>query len=126
MEPQAEMQSALASVRKNLAYVFVLFGIIWVAVAFLAGSLLVLWPAVACVAAGVLIKMRPSSRLSIAWGPAAAILGLLLCAYQVYAAVMLLSGAFVTVASASVVAFLILGIGHLYLAFASYSAPVVK
>lgn len=120
------MQSALGKVRKNLAYVFVLFGIIWVAVAFLAGSLLVLWPAAACIAAGLLIKMRPSSRLSIAWGPAAAILGLLLCAYQVYAAAMLVSGAFVTVAGASVVIFFILGLGHLYLAFASYSSSPAK
>ena len=120
------MQSALGSVRKNLAYVFVLFGVIWVAIAVVTGSLLVLWPAVACVAAGLLIKARPSSRLSLAWGPSAAILGLLLCAYQVYEAVLLLSGAFVMVASTSVVIFFLLGIGHLYLAFASYSSSPVK
>jgi hypothetical protein len=120
------MQSALDFVRKNLAYTFVIFGVIWVAVAFLAGSLLVLWPAVACMGAGVLMKVRPSTRLSIAWGPAAAILGLLLCAYQVYQAIPLLTGAFVTVASASVVIFLLLGLGHVYLAFASYSAAPAK
>jgi hypothetical protein len=126
LEPQAEMQSALATVKKNLGYVFVVFGIIWVAIAFLAGSLLVLWPAVALAAAGVLIKLRPKWRLSIAWGPAAAILGLLLCGYQVYEAAMLVSGTFVTVASASVVLFFILGLGHLYLAFASYSSSPAK
>lgn len=120
------MQSVLGKARNNLAYVFVLFGLIWVALAYVTGSLLVLWPAAACVVAGALIRIWPSSRISTAWAPAAAILGLLLCSYQVYEAVMLLSGAFVTVASISVVIFLLLGIGHLYLAFATYSPPSVK
>lgn len=118
------MQSALSLVKKNLAYAFVIFGAIWVAIALLAGSALVLWPAVACFAAGVLMRVRPGSRLSIAWGPSAAILGLLLCAYQAYVAVTLLSGSFVTIASLSVVVFVLLGLGHLYLAVSSYSAPV--
>lgn len=120
------MQPALSFLRKNLAYTFVLFGAIWVVIAFLAGSGLVLWPAVACAAAGALMKAKPSSRLSTAWGPSAAVLGLLLCAYQVYAAIPLLTGAFVAVASASVVLFFVLGVGHLYLAFASYAASSVR
>jgi len=124
--PQAEMQSALSLVRKNLAYVFVVFGVIWIAVAFVAGSALVIWPAAACIAAGVLLRVRPSSKITMAWGPSAAILGLLLCSYQAYAAIMLLSGAFVTVASVSAAVFVLLGLGHVYLAFASYTGPAVK
>jgi hypothetical protein len=120
------MQSALSGVRKNLAYAFVIFGLVWVFVAYLTGSLLVIWPAAACIVAGVLIKLMPSSRITIAWGPSAAILGLLLCAYQVYVAVQLLTGAFVTIATMSIVVFFILGVGHAYLAFASYSSPQVK
>jgi len=118
------MQSATSFVKKNLAYVFVLFGVVWVAIAFLAGSALVLWPAVACMAAGVLMKFRPGSRLSLAWAPSAAILGLLLSAYQAYVAVTLLSGAFVAIASATVAVFIILAVFHLYLAVASYSTMV--
>jgi hypothetical protein len=120
------MQSAFSFVRKNLAYTFVVFGAIWVVIAFLAGSALVLWPAVACVVAGILLRAMPGSRLAIAWGPAAAILGLLLCAYQVYAAIPLLTGAFVMVASVSVVVFFLLGLGHAYLAFASYTTSQAK
>lgn len=120
------MQSALASVRKNIAYAFAVIGAIWVVIAFLVGSGLVLWPAVACVAAAVLLKVWPGSLLSIAWGPAAAVLGLLLCAYQVYEAVLLLFGAFAMIAGASVVLFFLLGIGHAFLAYASYSGVSVK
>jgi len=120
------MQSAFGFVRRNLAYAFVVLGLVWLVIAYLAGSPLTLWPAVACLAAALLIKVRPSSRLSIAWGPAAAILGLLLCAYQVYEAIPLLTGAFVTVASASAVVFFLLGLGHAYVAYASYSAAPVK
>ncbi|MDG6902146.1 MAG: hypothetical protein JRM80_09330 [Nitrososphaerota archaeon] len=120
------MQSALSFLRKNLAYTFVLFGAVWVVIAFLTGSALVLWPAVACVAAGLLIRVKPSSRLSEAWGPSAAVLGFVLCVYQVYAAILLLGGSFVTVAASSLVIFLLLGLGHMYLAFASYSAESVK
>jgi hypothetical protein len=120
------MESASALIRKNLAYAFVVFGLIWLGIALLAGSALILWPAVACGVGGVLLKLRPSSRLAAAWAPAAALLGLLLCAYQVYAAVPLLSGAFITIASTSTSLFVILGLGHVYLAYASYSSGPVK
>ena len=120
------MQSGLDFVRKNLAYLFIVFGVVWVVAAFLAGSTLALWPAVALVVAGLLKKVRPNTRLSIAWGPAAAILGLVLCAYQVYAAIPLLTGDFATIAVASLVIFLVLGLGHVYLAVASYSSAPVK
>ena len=120
------MQSAVSFVKKNLAYVFIVFGVVWVAVAYLAGSALVLWPAVACVAAGVLLRLKPNSRLSTAWPPSAAALGLLLCAYQAYVAATLLLGAFAVIASASLVVFVLLGLGHLYLVVASYSATSVK
>lgn len=116
------MQSAASAVRKHLSYVFIVFGLVWVGIAFLAGSVFVLWPAVACGVGGVLLKAMPSSRLTLAWAPAASMLGLLLCGYQVYEAIPLLSGAFVTVAGASAALFLLLGLGHVYLAYASYSA----
>lgn len=120
------MQSPLASVRKNLAYVFVIFGVIWLVLAYLNGSGLTLWPAAACLVAAVFIKLRPNSGLTNAWGPAASILGLVLCGYQVYQAIPLLTGAFVVVASVSLVVFLLLGLGHAYLAYASRSQPQVK
>lgn len=116
------MQSAFSAVRKYLSYLFILFALIWVGIAFLAGSVFVLWPAVACGVGGVLLKAMPGSRLTVAWAPAASLLGLILSAYQVYEAIPLLSGAFATVASASAALFFLLGVGHVYLAYASYSA----
>jgi hypothetical protein len=120
------MQSVGPAVRRNLGYVFILFGLIWAAVAFASGSVYVLWPALACGVGGVLLKMRPASRLTIAWAPAASLLGLVLSAYQVYSAVPLLSGEFVTIAGASVALFLVLGLGHAYLAYESHAASQVK
>ena len=124
--PPAELQSAASLLRKNMSYVFVLFCVVWLAVAYLAASWLVLWPAVACGAGGALLKLRPGRRLTNAWAPSAALLGFVLSAYQVYATVPLLSGAFVTVAGASAAIFTILAVAHAYLAYASYSGAAVK
>jgi len=120
------MQSAGSAIRKNLGYVFILFGFVWAAIAFVSSSVYVLWPAFACWAGGGLLKVIPDNRLTTAWTPAAAVLGLILSSYQVYQALPLLSGAFVTIAGASVALFSVLGLGHAYLAYASYTEGSVK
>lgn len=120
------MQSVASFARRNLAYVFFVFALIWLGIAALAGSALILWPVLACGASGVFLKFTPASALAAAWPTASALMGLFLCGYQVYVAAPLVSGAFTTIAAISVVAFLVLGLGHVYLAYASLPAKPVK
>ena len=120
------MQSLAGTIRNNTAYVFVVAGIVWLAAVVLTGSLLVLWPVVACVLSGVLLRMYPGSRFTAAWASASALMGIALSAYQVYAAAPLVSGTFETIAGTSIVAFLLFGLFHVYLLAVSGSRRPVK
>ncbi len=107
----------------NAAYAFVAAGVIWIAVAVLTGSAFVLWPVVACFAGGALLKMRPSRRLTWAWVVATAVMGLLLSAYQVYAWLGFLGGAFSALAGAATVGFAVLAVVHVFLFYAATAKP---
>ena len=107
----------------NAAYFFIAVGVVWLAVAILANSSLILWPAVACIAGGVLLREWPSGRFTWAWCVATAVMGFLLSAYQVYAWLSFLGGAFSTVAAGSTAGFGVLAVLHLLLLYACTSKP---
>ena len=107
--------------RARSAYGYLVVGIAWLAVAALAGSLLILWPVVACLAAGALLILRPGRRFTWAWVLATATLGFLLAAYQVYSWAPFVVGAFAAVAGEAIAVFLILAVFHALLLFAGAS-----
>jgi len=92
-------------------------------VAVLASSALILWPVVACIAGGVMLRELPSKKLTWAWVVATAVMGFLLSAYQVYAWLAFIGGAFSTLAAASTVGFLILAVVHVLLFYAAVAKP---
>ena len=104
--------------RKYVAYAFVVVGIAWLGIAVLAGSVLILWPAVACLLSGALLKLKPGLRLTWAWAVSSAVLGLLLSAYQVYAWSPYLGGAFSVLAGGAIVGFAVLAVVHALLLYA--------
>ncbi len=120
------MQSVSQTLRRNLAYVFIAVGLLWLVVGALTGSAFAAWPVVACILSGILLKAYPDSRLTTPWASATAIMGLFLSAYQVYAAAPLLSGAFATIAGSSMAIFFVFGVFHLLLLAASRPAKPVK
>jgi len=107
----------------NVAYFFIVMGVAWLAVAVLASSSLILWPVVACVVGGIMLREWPSGRLTWAWCVATAVMGFLLSAYQVYAWLSFLGGAFSTLATASAVGFTLLALFHVFLFFAATAKP---
>ncbi len=117
------MPRILDALVTNAPYAFIAVGVVWVAVAVLAGSAMVLWPVVACLAAGIQLKMWPGRRLTWAWAVSTAAMGLLLSAYQVYAWLGFLGGAFSTLASASLVGFIVLAAAHVVLFYAGTAKP---
>jgi hypothetical protein len=102
----------------NAAYAFIAVGVIWLAVAILAGSALVLWPVVACFAGGIMLREWPSGRLTWPWAIATTVMGFLLAAYQVYAWLSFLGGAFSTLAAASIIGFVVLALLQVFLFYA--------
>ena len=117
------MPKFLDTLVANAAYLFIAVGVIWLAVAILADSPLVLWPVVACIAGGIMLRQWPSGRLTWAWCVATAVMGLLLSAYQVYAWLSFLGGAFSSVAGASTVGFILLAILNVLLLYACTAKP---
>lgn len=111
------MSAYLDALRAHTEYVFFAVGVLWLAVAVLAGSLLILWPAVACLLGGLQLKMWPGRRLTWSWAVSTAILGFLLAAYQVYAWAPFLEGTFSSVAAEASGAFVVLALLHLFLLF---------
>ena len=109
------MSALLGTIRGNSAYVFIVVGVLWLAVAVAAGSALILWPVVACVLGGVFLRMWPAKRLTWAWTVSTAAYGFLLAAYQVYAWLPFLGGAFAGVASVASVVFVIFAVLHIFL-----------
>ena len=117
------MPSLLDPLVSRAPYFFMAVGLIWLAVAFLAGSSFVLWPVVACVAGGLLLRQVPSHRFTWAWVVATAVMGFLIAVYQVYAWLGFLGGAFSTAAAAPVIGFLVLAAVHVLLFYAAVSKP---
>jgi hypothetical protein len=117
------MPRLLDALAANAAYAFIAVGIVWLAVAVLADSALMLWPVIACVAGGIQLKLWPSGRLTWAWAISSAVMGFLLSAYQVYAWLGFLGGAFSSLATASMVGFLVLAIAHVFLFYAGTAKP---
>ena len=119
------MPSIVSMLRANSAYEFLAVGVVWLAVAVLAGSALILWPVVACFVSGYALKMRPGRRFTWAWAVSSAVLGFLLSAYQVYAWSPFVGGAFTTLAATSLVGFAVFAAVHLFLFYAGLR-PVVE
>ncbi len=115
------MPKVLDILKANAAYEFVVVGVVWLAVAYLDRSILILWPVVTCVTAGLLLKFRPAGRLTWAWTTSSAALGLLLSGYQAYVAAPLLAGTFSSIAAISFTGFTVFAIIHLFLLYAGYS-----
>jgi hypothetical protein len=115
------MQALSGTLRDNLSYLFIVVGTVWLGLAYVTGSLLLLWPVVACVISGVLLKAAPSAKLTVAWAGASALMGIVLSAYQAYSASPLVAGQFAEIASLSLVGFVLFGLAHLYLLAASRS-----
>ena len=110
----------------NAAYAFIAAGVIWLAIALLAGSALILWPAVACIVGGIMLREWPTTRLTWAWTVATAVMGFLLSAYQVYAWLSFLGGAFSTWAAVSVIGFAVFAVAHVFLFYAATSKPSIE
>lgn len=120
------MSEVFGVLRANSAYAFLAVGVVWLGVAVAAGSVLMLWPVVACILSGAMLKSRPGLRFTWAWAVSSAVLGFLLAAYQVYAWAPFLSGAFSTVAGTSIAGFAVLAAVHLFLIYAGAKPKVVK
>jgi len=120
------MPKILGLLVANGSYFFIAVGVIWLAIAFLAGSSLILWPVVACIAGGIMLREWPSGRFTWAWCVATAVMGLLLAAYQVYAWLSFLGGAFSTLATLSTAGFAVLAVIHVLLFYVATSKPASK
>lgn len=118
-----QMSALLERLRVNAAYAYLFVGVIWVGVAALAGSALVLWPAAACLLGGAQLWKWPARRLTWAWAVSTAFLGFLLSAYLVYAWAPFLGGAFSGVASGATGAFVVLALLSLALFYAGLKPP---
>ena len=117
------MPKVVDRIRDFSAYAFVAIGLVWLAIAFLAGSALLLWPTVACVVGGVLLRIRSGGRLTFAWATSAAVLGLVLSGYQVYQWMPFLGGAFNNLAAESLGAFTVFALAHFVLLYAAATRP---
>ncbi len=119
------MPRILDALVANGPYAFIAVGVVWLAIAAIAGSALVLWPVVACIAAGGMLRMWPGRRLTWAWAISAAAMGFVLSAYLVYAWAAFEGGAFSSLATASIVGFSILALVHLVLFYLGIAKPAV-
>ena len=112
------MQSPFGLVKDRAPFAYVAVGIVWLALALYVGSALLLWPVAVLLLGAGMMWYRPGERVTWAWAIAAAFLGLVMCGYQAYVALPLLSGGFGTIAGASLVVFVVLGLAHLMLGYA--------
>jgi hypothetical protein len=119
------MPKFLDTLEAYAAYAFIVVGVIWLVIAVLGDSSLILWPVLACIAGGIMLREWPSGRLTWAWAVATAVMGFLLSAYQVYAWLSFLGGAFSTLAVASVIGFAVFAVVHVFLFYAAVSKPSV-
>ena len=117
------MSSVLGMVRSNSAYAFIAVGVVWLAVAVIGSSALILWPVLACLLGGVQLWMWPTRKLTWAWAVSTAIFGFLLAAYQIYAWFPFLGGSFSSVAATASGAFAVIALLHLILLYAGIAPP---
>jgi hypothetical protein len=117
------MASVLGMFRSQAAYFFIVVGLVWGAVGVLISSYLTAWPVVACLVAGVLLKIKPGYRLTWAWAIATASMGFLVSAYQVYAWAPFLGGAFSTLAGETLAGFAVFAVVHVLLFYAGVARP---
>ncbi|MDA4124137.1 MAG: hypothetical protein OK438_01610 [Thaumarchaeota archaeon] len=117
------MSRILDALRVNVAYAFLAVGVVWLTVAYLS-SWFVLWPVFTCLVAGILLRVRPTTRLTWAWATASAVLGLLLSGYAAYANVPLVGGPFSTIAELSLAGFGAFAVVHFLILYAAYSPKV--
>jgi hypothetical protein len=113
------------TLKSNLPYEFVAVGVVWTVVAVGLGLAVVLWPALTCYVAGLLLKFLPSERITWPWAISSACLGLLVSVYQVYVAIPFVSSAFSLVGTETLVGFVVFSLVHLVLLYFGYS-PVGK
>lgn len=107
--------------KSNLSYEFIIVGVVWAVAAVGLGFVLILWPAVTCLAAGFLLKFLPSGRFTWSWAVSSAILGFLISAYQVCVAIPYINSAFSLVATETLAGFAFFALVHLALLYSGYS-----
>ena len=117
------MSKVLDVLRTNLPYEFIAAGVVWGV--FVLESVLVLWPALTCIAAGLLLKFRPSGRITLPWATSSAVLGFFVAAFQVYVSIPFVSGIFSTAATETLAVFTVFALFHVWLAYSGYS-PAAK
>jgi hypothetical protein len=113
----------LETLKKNLPFLFVLAGVIWLAVLYDTGSVLIVWPIVASFVSAGLLLLLPKRNITYAWVSATALLGFMLAGYQTYSAVTYLSGVFTAIASESIAAFFLFALLHAFLLYTSLVKP---
>ncbi len=121
------MPKVLDILKSNLAYDFIVVGVAWAVVAVGLGLILVSWPALTCLVAGLLLKFRPSTRITGPWATSSSVLGFLVSAYQAFVAVPFVSGIFSLVGIETLVGFVLFALVHLvllYFAFLPAGEPV--
>lgn len=107
--------------KSNLPYEFLLVGVAWTVIAVGLGIALVLWPALTCYVAGLLLKFLPSERITWPWAISSAVLGLLVSAYQVYVAIPFVSSTFSLVGGETLIGFVVFLLVHLTLLYLGYT-----
>ncbi|MGP8124739.1 MAG: hypothetical protein ACLQEQ_02595 [Nitrososphaerales archaeon] len=115
------MPSVSDILKSNLAYEFIAVGVVWAAIAVGLSLAIVLWPALTCLVAGLLLRLQPSARLTWPWATSSAALGLLVSGYQAYVAVLFINGTFSLVAGETLAAFTVFALVHLMLLYTGYS-----
>lgn len=115
------MPKASDILKSNLVYEFLVVGVVWAVVAVGLGLVMVLWPALTCLAAGLLLKFLPSGRITWPWATSSAILGFLVSAYQAYVAIPFVNSTFSLVAMETLVGFAFFAFAHLVLLYSGYS-----
>jgi len=117
------MAGVIEAVKKYLAYIFIVLGIVWVAIIITGGAALLLWPALTSIVSGALLILRPERKFSRALAKASALYGVLLAGYKAYVAVPLLVSVFSTFGTYSVASFTIMTLLYLALLYASFGTP---
>ena len=109
--------------KSNASYGFFAAAAVWLLLAAYVGSVYVLWPVLTCAVGGLLLRLRPSDRLTWAWATSSAFLGLVLSAYKAYSSAQGVFGAFSTVSVISIAAFGVFALLHVALIYAGTSSP---
>jgi hypothetical protein len=117
------MLPLLEPAKRNASYLFLVAGVLWLGALYATSSILILWPALACILSFLLLRFLPNERFSLAWVLASGFLGFLLSAYQAYVAATFLGGPFASIAAISLVVFFVFAIYHLFLMYAGRAKP---